>query len=391
MLSLVREPRLACVLAHRRAVRRLLRPRRGEGARHGRWRSPCTSGTAAANLAPAVIEAFQARVPLIVLDRRPAAGAARGRAPGRRSTRSSCSAARCVGSSRSASTTPRRSACAGCAPSPAVHTGPRSGAVPPARCTSTSPCASRSSPGGELPEDPVPGRPGRRPVGGAAEPPAPRRRPAPVRRPPAGDRRRRGAARRGRGRRGPGARRCCRRCRRGAVRRRSPTTTCCSRPRAFTAAHRPELVVRIGELPTSKPLRTWLAGLDDVEQVDGRSRRHAGRTRRRRRRPPGLGAARAAGRGRPAGWLAAWRAADRSVADAIEATLGEGLSEPARGPAPGRVAPAPRRHCSSPPRCRSATSRSSSPRATAGPRVLANRGARTASTARCRRHSARPR
>ena len=34
----------------------------------------------------------------------------------------------------------------------------------------------------------------------------------------------------------------------------------------FAAAHRPEFVIRVGDLPTSKPLRTWLAGLD-VAQI----------------------------------------------------------------------------------------------------------------------------
>ena len=29
----------------------------------------------------------------------------------------------------------------------------------------------------------------------------------------------------------------------------------------------PEVVIRVGDLPTSKPLRAWLAGLDDVPQL----------------------------------------------------------------------------------------------------------------------------
>jgi 2-succinyl-5-enolpyruvyl-6-hydroxy-3-cyclohexene-1-carboxylate synthase len=36
---------------------------------------------------------------------------------------------------------------------------------------------------------------------------------------------------------------------------------------AFGAGVRPDLVIRIGDLPVSKPLRTWLAGLGDVPQV----------------------------------------------------------------------------------------------------------------------------
>ncbi len=35
----------------------------------------------------------------------------------------------------------------------------------------------------------------------------------------------------------------------------------------FADTHRPDAVVRIGDLPTSKPLRQWLASLDDVAQV----------------------------------------------------------------------------------------------------------------------------
>ena len=54
------------LVAHRRALRRLLRARRREGA--GRPVAvTCTSGTAAANLAPAVIEAARRGCPLIVL------------------------------------------------------------------------------------------------------------------------------------------------------------------------------------------------------------------------------------------------------------------------------------------------------------------------------------
>jgi 2-succinyl-5-enolpyruvyl-6-hydroxy-3-cyclohexene-1-carboxylate synthase len=33
---------------------------------------------------------------------------------------------------------------------------------------------------------------------------------------------------------------------------------------AWASAHGPDLVIRFGDLPTSKPLRSWLAGLDDA-------------------------------------------------------------------------------------------------------------------------------
>jgi 2-succinyl-5-enolpyruvyl-6-hydroxy-3-cyclohexene-1-carboxylate synthase len=36
---------------------------------------------------------------------------------------------------------------------------------------------------------------------------------------------------------------------------------------AFAATRRPDLVLRVGDLPVSKPLRTWLASMEDVRQV----------------------------------------------------------------------------------------------------------------------------
>ncbi len=39
------------------------------------------------------------------------------------------------------------------------------------------------------------------------------------------------------------------------------------REETFAASHRPDLVLRVGDLPVSKPLREWLAGLDGVPQV----------------------------------------------------------------------------------------------------------------------------
>ncbi len=39
------------------------------------------------------------------------------------------------------------------------------------------------------------------------------------------------------------------------------------RMESFTPARRADLILRVGDLPVSKPLRTWLAGLDSVRQV----------------------------------------------------------------------------------------------------------------------------
>ncbi len=103
----------------------------------------------------------------------------------------------------------------------------------------------------------------------------------------------------------------------------------------LTAARRPDLVVRCGDLPTSKPLRAWLDALgDDVTQL--------GFDPHSSWQDPGaslhvvLAASAAATltataehapRADPA-WLEGWRRADAAAAEAIDATLGEELSEP---------------------------------------------------------------
>jgi 2-succinyl-5-enolpyruvyl-6-hydroxy-3-cyclohexene-1-carboxylate synthase len=102
----------------------------------------------------------------------------------------------------------------------------------------------------------------------------------------------------------------------------------------FSAAHRPDVVIRAGDLPTSKPLRAWLAGLD-ADQIaidpDGTWTDPASVVSWRIRAEihtliDGL----AGGELFPAPpeWLDSWRSADRAVASAISATLGEELSEP---------------------------------------------------------------
>jgi 2-succinyl-5-enolpyruvyl-6-hydroxy-3-cyclohexene-1-carboxylate synthase len=102
----------------------------------------------------------------------------------------------------------------------------------------------------------------------------------------------------------------------------------------FAGAHRPQFVIRTGDLPTSKPLRAWLAGLDaaqiavdpdgvwhDPDAVVGMSVRAPAAA---------LLAGTAAGEVPPSppDWLASWRAADDAARSAIVSALGEGLSEP---------------------------------------------------------------
>ena len=102
----------------------------------------------------------------------------------------------------------------------------------------------------------------------------------------------------------------------------------------FAETHRPEFVIRTGDLPTSKPLRAWLAGLDaaqiavdpdlawhDPNAVTG-LRVHAPT----RALLDGL----RAGDVIPADpeWLASWRAADDAAAEALTTALGDELSEP---------------------------------------------------------------
>jgi 2-succinyl-5-enolpyruvyl-6-hydroxy-3-cyclohexene-1-carboxylate synthase len=100
------------------------------------------------------------------------------------------------------------------------------------------------------------------------------------------------------------------------------------RAEEFTGASRPQYVFRIGDLPTSKPLRSWLAQLKNVPQIALDP--HATwqdpdsvvgmRLRSALPQPDGLAI--------DPGWLDSWRAADRMAAEAIGESLGDGLSEP---------------------------------------------------------------
>ncbi len=111
----------------------------------------------------------------------------------------------------------------------------------------------------------------------------------------------------------------------------------------FAATQTPDLVLRIGDLPVSKPLRSWLAGLEGVCQIaidpdaawqdpasvlaesfaidPAEVLRELARTRERPL--AGSGAT-------EADWLARWRSADERAAEVFRGLLGDGvLSEPA--------------------------------------------------------------
>jgi 2-succinyl-5-enolpyruvyl-6-hydroxy-3-cyclohexene-1-carboxylate synthase len=125
---------------------------------------------------------------------------------------------------------------------------------------------------------------------------------------------------------------------------------------AFAATHHPDTIVRIGDLPTSKPLRQWLAGLDarqvafdpesawqdpagvvsEVLDADPAAWARAiaadpAGAATGNPAPPVAGAAQDAAAPPAAGtlWLDAWRSADAAAAAAIETVLADGLSEPA--------------------------------------------------------------
>jgi 2-succinyl-5-enolpyruvyl-6-hydroxy-3-cyclohexene-1-carboxylate synthase len=104
----------------------------------------------------------------------------------------------------------------------------------------------------------------------------------------------------------------------------------------FAAAHAPDLVLRVGDLPTSKPLRRWLHDLDDTLQIsfdpesawqdpagavatilasDPRATLDAIAAKMKRRRETD--------------WLSQWHTADRRAAAAIaQALTPAGLNEP---------------------------------------------------------------
>jgi 2-succinyl-5-enolpyruvyl-6-hydroxy-3-cyclohexene-1-carboxylate synthase len=114
------------------------------------------------------------------------------------------------------------------------------------------------------------------------------------------------------------------------------------RDAGFTDGRSPELVVRVGDLPPSKPLRTWLAALTDVKQVafdpEGAWQDPASVVGEIEFGDP-LDALRSWTPTAPtaptgpavqtgARWLDAWKDADEAARVAIAETLGDDLSEP---------------------------------------------------------------
>jgi 2-succinyl-5-enolpyruvyl-6-hydroxy-3-cyclohexene-1-carboxylate synthase len=108
------------------------------------------------------------------------------------------------------------------------------------------------------------------------------------------------------------------------------------RDEAFRASVEPDLVVRVGDLPVSQPLRTWLAGLTGVHQValdpEGAWQDPASVLSDSLALDPAAALTSLAhGRERAdEQWLARWRSGDQLAAEAILGVLADGpLSEPA--------------------------------------------------------------
>ena len=104
----------------------------------------------------------------------------------------------------------------------------------------------------------------------------------------------------------------------------------------FAGAHVPDLVLRVGDLPTSKPLRQWLHGMRSAVQVafdpENAWQDPAGAVATIVSADPRATLTTVSGRLEPRrdrGWLDAWRRADHAAAGAIAATLEPApLSEP---------------------------------------------------------------
>jgi 2-succinyl-5-enolpyruvyl-6-hydroxy-3-cyclohexene-1-carboxylate synthase len=297
----------------------------------------CTSGTAAANLAPAVIEAWQARVPLIILTAdRPPELRENGAGQAIDQLKLYGTAVKWFFEVGVEEASPkngrwiRQLACRAYWTALEARPGPvhlnfpfREPLVPP----------------GPLAPDPVPGRPHGRPwlarAARARAAPEPRALPAhgvivagrDERHPDLGSAAARFAAQAGY----PLLADPLSGARRGAAA--VPTYDLLLRDPAFTAAHRPELILRVGDLPTSKPLRAWLEGLADIPQIalDGEAAWQdpaAVLSEVEVADPIATLTTWTPQRTGDARWLASWREADQAVTAAIDEQLAEGLSEP---------------------------------------------------------------
>ncbi|HWI23172.1 MAG TPA: 2-succinyl-5-enolpyruvyl-6-hydroxy-3-cyclohexene-1-carboxylic-acid synthase [Baekduia sp.] len=99
----------------------------------------------------------------------------------------------------------------------------------------------------------------------------------------------------------------------------------------FSDAHAPDLVLRIGDLPTSKPLRQWLAGLSCTQiAVDphGTWQDPDAVVATRLTADPSQALLAAAGVRADREWLLKWRAADERARQLLANALGDSLSEP---------------------------------------------------------------
>jgi 2-succinyl-5-enolpyruvyl-6-hydroxy-3-cyclohexene-1-carboxylate synthase len=108
------------------------------------------------------------------------------------------------------------------------------------------------------------------------------------------------------------------------------------RDQGFAASAVPDLVLRVGDLPVSKPLRTWLAGLSSARQValdpEAAWQDPASVLAHAFALAPALALSELTGitRRAPQDWLAGWRSADERAAEAIRGALAGGeISEPA--------------------------------------------------------------
>jgi len=118
------------------------------------------------------------------------------------------------------------------------------------------------------------------------------------------------------------------------------------RTQGFADTKRPDLVIRVGDLPTSASLRRWLASLDATQVAidpDGIWHDPDGVVGLSLGLDPATTLGALANQAQPPGddaWLQSWREADATAATAIATTLGDELSEPRVAAALGAALPA---------------------------------------------------